>query len=285
MRLAMPVRVLAQRFAYALLVALALALLVVARTENAVIERFRSVVLEVAAPVLSLISAPVQTVNRFADVIHDHLYVYEENARLRQDNARLLHWQEVARRLEQENVRLRGLAAAGNEIQQNFISARVIGDSGGAFVRTLLLGAGESSGIKRGYSVIAENGLVGRVVETAQRASRVLLITDLNSRIPVMFENSRRRAILAGDNSDVARIEYLPAGPLPASGERVVTSGDGGLFPPGLVVGTVIISDAGAVRVQPLVDFDRLEFVSVLQFDASRINTDDAQVRPTPRRR
>jgi rod shape-determining protein MreC len=114
--------------------------------------------------------------------------------------------------------------------------------------------------------VLTGEGLVGRVLEAGQRVSRVLLITDLNSRIPVRIERTRVRAILVGDNTDRPLLEYLPSHDVVAPGDRVVTSGDAGVFPPGLAIGEVVAVTETGVRVRPFVDWNRLELVRVADF-------------------
>ena len=129
---------------------------------------------------------------------------------LREENERLRRWRAAAQSLESENARLRGLLNFHPEAEATFITGRVIGDSGGAFLRSVLVDIGGRDGVRKGAAAIDGNGLVGRVAEVGQRSARILLITDLNSRIPVLVGDKRERAILAGDNSDLARLVYLP---------------------------------------------------------------------------
>ncbi len=134
----------------------------------------------------------------------------------------------------------------------------------------MLLSAGPNHGIRKGEIALDDRGLVGRVTEVGARTVRVLLITDLNSRIPVMLEGSRARAILAGTNGARARLMYWPEGIQPAEGERVVTSSEAGAFPAGLPVGTVHYSSSNVAEVEPLARLDRLEVVRL--FDYSQVS-------------
>jgi rod shape-determining protein MreC len=104
------------------------------------------------------------------------------------------------------------------------------------------------------------------VTLTGERSSRVLLLTDLNSRIPVIIAETRTRAILMGDKSARPRLGFLPENPGLQAGQRVVTSGHGGVLPPGLPVGRIVPADDGTFLVQPLVDFDRLEYLQIIRF-------------------
>jgi rod shape-determining protein MreC len=265
-RLAIPVKVWFQRFAFGLLLAAAAALMVLSRAETAFVEHIKMGISDVVAPVLDVISRPVASVTELVDHTRALLDLASENARLREENARLWHWQQTARNLREQNHALRGMLNLVAEPRTSFVTARVITDSRTAFVRTVLVNAGSSDQVQQGQAVINGEGVVGRVVESGDRSARVLLMTDLNSRIPVTVESTRDPAILAGDNSDRPTLRYLPMNATIAPGDRIVTSGQGGMIPPGLPVGIVAEVADGVVRVQPFVRWHRLEYVRVLNF-------------------
>lgn len=265
-RVASPLRGMVQRFAFVLLIGVALTLLVLSKTGNGAIERMRSMIFEVATPVLEVLSQPAVAVNQVIDEVQELIFLRDENARLREENERLRQWHSVARNLEQENAVFRSQIAARNEPQKYFVSARVIGDAGGPFVRTALINAGLQDGLEQGLAAVTSRGLAGRVIEAGRRASRILLLTDLNSRVPVVSEGSRYRAVLEGDNTETMHLNFLEAAAKLTLGDRVVTSGHGGVFPPGLPVGVIAANRAGALRVQPYVDYDRLEYVRIIRY-------------------
>lgn len=271
LRLAFSPKAIAQRFALALLIAAALGLMILSRADNAAIERVRLGVTDAAAPVLSALSQPVAAVRRGVENVNQLVYLQRDNQRLREENDRLRRWQASARELERENAAYRALLSARNEPRVSSITTRVIADSGAPFVRTVVFASGTRDGVQNGQALVTGEGLVGRVVAAGRRASRALLLTDLNSRVPVVVGSSRHRGVLTGDNSAQPELGFLPANARVAIGERVVTSGDGGLFPPGIPVGVITAIGDGGVRVQPLVDWDRLEYVRVLRFDLPRI--------------
>jgi len=183
---------------------------------------------------------------------------------LREQNARLLEWQSAALALAAENSTFRKMLNFVPERGAAFSAARVIGDSGGVFVRSVLINAGAATGIERGDAVVSGEGLVGRVAEAGLQSARVLLITDLNSRIPVVSEKGRVRAILSGDNSAQPKLAFLPPNARLNLGDRIVTSGHGGVFPAGLPVGTISSVDDGVIRVSPFAEFDLLEYVRII---------------------
>ncbi|BBK39991.1 cell shape-determining protein MreC [Allostella vacuolata] len=260
-----PIRAWMQRFALLLLILAAFGLIVLGKADTVVVERLRTGLADTVAPLLDLISRPAASFGRMSEEVREISALRLENERLREANGRLLQWQEVARRLEAENLQLRGLMNVTPEPSLSYVSGRIIADSGGAFVRSVLVHAGGRSGAAKGQAAIAERGLVGRVVEVGERSSRVLLLTDLNSRIPVLLENSRERAVMAGDNGPRPRLLYLPSRREAAQpGERVVTSGQGGVFPPGLPIGETVLGEDGLVRVSLFADFDRLEYLRLV---------------------
>ncbi|ANK82292.1 MAG: rod shape-determining protein MreC [Rhizobiales bacterium NRL2] len=264
--MASPMSLLVNRFSLAALVAASVMLLAAGGSGLPAVERARTAILDVAAPVLDVLSRPVAAVNAALEEADSVFRVYEENARLREENARLMHWQEVARQLERDNAQYRSLLSVRSHDDVRYITARVIGESGGPFVRTLVLAAGERDGVAPQQAVVNARGLVGRVTETGRNASRILLITDLNSRVPVLVEDSRRRAILSGDNTARPRLEFMEAETRARPGDRIVTSGHGGVFPPGLPVGVVARAEQGDVRIRPFVEWSRLEMVNVLRY-------------------
>lgn len=254
------------RFSFVILLTAAFTLMVLGRAEMAAVERLRTAVTDLVAPLLDALSRPVQTVNDVVGEVTGFLALRDENARLLDANARLRRWEMVARRMETENAALRGLLNFKSEPLGAFVSARVVGDSGNAFVRTMLVNAGASAGISKNQAVITGDGLVGRVVELGQRSARILLLTDLNSRIPVVIQSTRQRAILAGDNSSTPVLTLLPENVRVEVGARVVTSGHGGLLPAGLPVGMVTGLDESGYRVRLFADLGRLEYVRVVNW-------------------
>lgn len=272
----------AQRFALGLLLAAAIALLVLGKTHGDAISQLRMAAVDAIAPVLDVMSRPVEAIQGGIAKGRELWFLYEDNAALRNEQRRLLHWQTIARKLEQDNARLRAQLNLVSEIRPSFVTARVIGDGGGTFVQTRLVNAGSGDGVAKGQAAVDGVGLVGRIVEVGNNSSRLLLLTDLNSRVPVVVQSSRFRAVLAGDNSARPRLIFLPANAKVNPGERIVTSGHGGVFPPGIPVGMVSSVSDGEVRVQPFVEWERLEYVSVLSYQLPRLDAPTTSVSPQP---
>jgi rod shape-determining protein MreC len=280
MRLAVPIKVVSQRFALPVLVLASVVMIVLGKADTLLFERMRSGFADTAAPVLRFISQPVAAVDAVVGEVRSLMALRSENVRLREDNERLLRWQQVAQGLAVENARLRDLAKLTPDPSASFVTGRVIANSGGAFVRSVLIDAGGDAGIVRGQAATTGEGLVGRVTEVGERASRILLVTDLNSRIPVAIDGSRERAVLAGDNSDEPRLLYLPAHSSAKVGDRLVTSGNGGIFPPGLPVGVVSAITDGIVRVQPYAELSRLDFLRIVDYGLNGVLPQAVAPRP-----
>ena len=166
-------------------------------------------------------------------------------------------------------------ASAG--AQQQPIAAQLVLDSGGPFTRTLVANAGSDHGVRVGYIAVNENGLVGRVVSVGRRSARVLMLDDYNSRIPVMGEASRVRAVMAGQATsppdlllgpysvDAPRLDFIVGEHSLREGERMVTSGDGGLYPRGLAVG-VAHREGDKWRVQLAASQRPIDFVRIIPY-------------------
>lgn len=266
-RLTTPIKAWAQRFAFLFLVVGAFALMLIGKADTVLVERVRTVVGDAAAPILEFIARPIDTIGNTVEGIGELTELRARNAALQRDNERLRHWQSVARRLEAENAALRSLSDMVPDPRLRFITARVVGDQGGAFARSVLVNAGSRDGIAKGQVAVTAEGVAGRVAEVGLRSSRVLLLTDINSRVPVLVGGARDRAIMAGDNTGQPRLLYLAAGTETRPGDHVVTSGHGGVFPPGLAIGIVTQASETALRVQPFVDWAHVEFLRLADYE------------------
>jgi len=254
------------RFTFVLLFGASLALMVLGKSESPIVERARLTVTDAVTPIMNGLSRPLASIRQAYDNAREFLDLREENAALREQQARLVQWQSVARQLEAENRALRDLLKFAPDRAASFVTARVVADNGGAFVRSVLVAAGSRDGLRKGDAAVTGEGLVGRVAEVGERSARVLLLTDINSRIPVVIERSRDQGILAGDNSDNPRLLYLSHGSQLVPGDRVVTSAAGGAFPPGLPVGVVKSTDTGGAVVELFVDWDHMEYLRLLDY-------------------
>ena len=265
-RLSIPVRQALMRLTLPVLIAASVVLMLVGKADVMLAERARMVLADGLAPIYGALAQPLATVRAGIDDARRVLDLYSENARLRAENDTLRRWQAVALALDAENATLKANLNWIPDPPASFITARVVADAGGVYARAVLLSAGPNHAIAKGQVALDDRGLVGRVTELGQRSVRVLLVTDMNSRIPVTLENSRARAIMTGTNGVRPRLMYFPEGVQPQEGERVVTSAEAGAFPDGLPVGTVRYGGNNVPEVEPLARLDRLDVVRLFDY-------------------
>ncbi len=246
---------------------LALMLLIMGRTHPGMVMQLRMAADDVLTPVISALSAPAHALRDANAWVHELVDLRTQNVRMSAQLHDAAQLQSQVAALSAENDALRALIRTVPESTKSYIAARIVGDTGGPYIRSALVSGGTADGIASGQAVVGPDGLVGRVVEAGRRSSRLLLITDVNSHIPVMGENSRERSIAAGNNTGILSLDYVPAASKLSVGERMITSGDGGIFPPGIAVGVVTEIHNGNVTVQPYTDWSRLEYVNVVAYD------------------
>ncbi len=268
-----------QRFAFLALIGVTFALMLIGKADTVLVERARIAVTDAVTPLLRVMSEPASAIASTISNIRELGAIRKENAALREANARLMQWQYIAQRLESENRDLRGLVALVPEPAGRFVSARVVADTGGAFAQSIIVNAGSADGIAKGQIVMSGEGLVGRVTEVGSHSARVLLITDINSRLPVLVGDSGARAIMAGNNGGRPRLLYLTEKTGVASGDKIVTSGDAEAFPVGLPVGQIARLGEGITEIEPYMSSETLQFVRIYDFGLA--NT-IASTKPAP---
>ncbi|MBF0093095.1 MAG: rod shape-determining protein MreC [Alphaproteobacteria bacterium] len=259
-------RSLFQRFAFLALMVTATALLLFGQADTKIAERMRSSVADALSPMFDVLSRPTSFISDVAQSFRNLVGVHAENVTLREENRRLRHWQAAALQLEAENSSLRSLLNFVPGPQASYISARVVAETDGPFVRSVLINAGKRDHVRKGQAVVTGRGVVGRVDEVGLRSARILLLTDINSRIPVIIEPSRTRAILVGNNEQKLRLIYLMGGGPISVGDRIITAEDARAFPPDLPVGVVSSVGESGVQVAPFVDNADLEYVRLIDY-------------------
>lgn len=251
------------------------ALLILSRLDHGYISQVRWQVAELMSPVLRAIMVPLEPLREAGKSVGAAWSIASEAERLRNENQQLKGWEWRAKELERKLAELGAAARTARDTDIGFVTARVIANSSGAFVRSAMINAGGEQNLRAGYPVLSGDGLVGRVVETGSNAARVLLLTDAQSRIPVYVGPGAVRAILAGDNGPSPRLEFLAPDQTINAGDEVATSGIGGVFPRGLRIGSVAeVSDRP--RVTPHANLDTVEYLSVLLYDTPVLELIDA---------
>lgn len=254
-----------RRLLVGILVFALLGIFLVWRIDSPRVERFRLAVIDRVVPSFDWAIAPVTGMANLISNFQSYQQLAAQNGDLRRELQQMKAWKEAALQLEQENAKLLGLNNVRLDPELTYITGVVLTDSGSPFRQSVLLNVGARDGLVDGWPTMDGIGLVGRISGVGEKTARVILLTDTSSRIPITIQPSGQHAILGGDNTLNPPIEFLENADLVRPGDRVVTSGDGGVFPADLLVGQVALGNDRRLRVRLSADYERLEFLRVLR--------------------
>ncbi|MGX9355368.1 rod shape-determining protein MreC [Roseobacteraceae bacterium S113] len=254
-----------KRLILALLILALTGLFLIWRIDSPRVERFRAQVIDTIMPGFSWALVPATATANLVRDAQSYAQLYEQNQELRRELQQMKSWKEAALQLEQENARLLDLNNVRLDPALTFVTGVVLADSGSPFRQSVLLNIGGRDGIRDGWAAMDGLGLVGRISGVGQATSRVVMLTDASSRVPAVIPRSGQSALVIGDNTAVPLLDFIENPQLVRPGDRVVTSGDGGVLPAGLVVGEVVQDVGGRLRVRMAADTERLEFLRVLR--------------------
>jgi len=248
------------------LMALCLALVfLVWRIDSPRVERFRAAFVDRVVPNMTWAMAPATKIAEMVANFESYTRIYEQNQELRRELQQMKAWKEAAVQLEQQNAKLLAQNQVRLDPKLTSVSGVVLADSGSPFRQSVLLNVGARDGIVDGWATMDGLGLVGRISGVGESTSRVILLTDASSRIPVTIQPSGQKAMLVGDNSSFPPLAFLEAPEQVRPDDRVISSGDGGVFPAGILVGTVVQATDKRFRVRLAADYERLDFLRVLR--------------------
>ena len=251
------------------------------RIDSPRVERFRIAVIDRVVPNFDWAFAPVTGAANLIKDFQSYRKIYDQNQELRRELQRMESWKEAALQLEQENARLLDLNNVRLDPRLTSISGNVLADSGSPYRQSVLINVGARDGILDGWAAMDGIGLVGRVSGVGERSSRVLLLTDASSRAPVTVKPSGQRGLIVGDNTLAPPIDFVENRDLIRPGDRVVSSGDGDVFPSGVLIGHIAVDTGGRMRVRLAADYERLEFLRILRnYGTERISDPGRMVLP-----
>ncbi len=236
------------------------------RIDNPRAEQMRVSILDKVIPNMSWAMAPISRISRIMDDFQSYGRIYEQNQELRRELQQMKAWREAAIQLEQEKARLLDLNNVKVLTKLSFISGVVLTDSGSPFRQSALINLGTQDGIVDGWAAMDGLGLVGRISGVGKKSSRVIFLIDSNSRVPVTINPSKQKAILSGDNTLLPVLDFIENTALVQPGDRIVTSGDGGVFPPDLLVGHAVLTSDNRFRVRLSADYKQLEFMRIIRY-------------------
>ncbi|MFT3690777.1 rod shape-determining protein MreC [Paenirhodobacter sp.] len=271
-----------RRIAIAILALALAATFLVWRIDSPRVERFRSAFIDRFVPTFDWAMVPVAKVLGMAENFQSYARIYEQNQELRRELQQMRAWKEAAVQLEQQNAKLLAQNQVRLDPKLTSVSGVVLADSGSPFRQSVLLNVGARDGIVDGWATMDGLGLVGRISGVGNSTSRVVLLTDTSSRMPVTIQPSGQKAILTGDNSPFPVIDFLENADQVRPGDRVISSGDGGVFPADLLVGQVMQGQDRRLRVRLAADYGRLDFLRVLRSHPAEQLHDAGPLIPPP---
>ena len=260
------IRRLVKKFAIVLLFIVAFVFMMLNKTENVLIETTSSAANEVLSPAIDVLVMPATLLIKGYDYFRSLRKIDMENKELRKEIRHLIIENTKTRALEIENNLLSQMLNYVAPPEASFVTARVVAEEGNAFSHAITVYIGDNQKILKGQVAIGTNGVIGRVESVGRNYAKIFLINDISSKIPVMIEKSRTRAILSGENTPLPKLIFVPLDAELEVGDTIVTSGVGGIFPAGLLVGRIVSIDSDGIKVKPFNDLSRLEYVQIVDY-------------------
>ena len=251
-----------QKFSLFVLVILSVIFLFLETIETKPLNYFRALIKDGIYRGALIVSTPAKSFNNFSNFIKEHVGLYEDYSKLKRENNKLKSTISEKDFLELENSQLRKLIEEQTLSPSNLTSARVMLDKQSPYLNSFIINIGSNKNIKNGMAVLDGKNFVGRIVDVNFFSSRVLLVSDLNSKIPVIIESSENHAILSGRGAGNPTLEYLPNNHKVKPGYKVYTSGKEGIFSPGIPIGEVIFED-NQFQVLLFSDLSQITFINV----------------------
>ena len=257
-----------QKFSLSALIILTLSILILGRYDFKVINYAKLSLKEIAYRSTFIFSTPENVIKNGFIATKNHFFVYEENKILKQKVKDLETRKYNLQYIQTENERLKETL---NELKfsSDEILAKVIVDKQSPFLKSIIVNKGSKHGVILGMGVLDQEYLVGKVVEVNFTTSRVLLLSDLNSKIPVDILPNNIQSILSGTGDNIGKIQYIKEEALIESDSIVYTSGAGGIFKPGVPIGRTVKNSLNSeIIVEFYSEFSQLRFVKLRSYKA-----------------
>ena len=251
-----------QRFSLFALIIVCIILLFVEKIETKPLNYLRSFVKDIIYRGSVIVSSPSKGIKTVSSEIGTHIKVHEKYIKVLEENKILKDKSSDLDFLILENTQLRNLINEQISSSSNLESARVMLDKQSPYLNSFIINIGTNRKLKNGMAVMDGKNFVGRLVDVNFFSSRVLLITDLNSKIPVIIEPSASHAILGGRGQELPILNYLPKNHNVQDGDKIYTSGKEGIFSPGIPIGEVQIKE-GITEVALFTNLDQITFVNI----------------------
>ena len=251
-----------QKFSLLALVILSIIFIFVETIETKPLNFFRSFIKDIIYRGSLAVSVPSKGLGNLTDYAKEHANLYSNYSELKKENDKLKNNISKTDFLELENTQLRKLIEEQVTSNSNLVSARVMLDKQSPYLNSFIINIGGNKDIKNGMEVLDGKNFIGRIVDVNFFSSRVLLVSDLNSKIPVIIEPSGHHAILAGHGKNLPSLEYLPENHKVKDGDIVFTSGKEGVFFPGTPIGKAKL-EKEEINVSLFSNLSQITFVNI----------------------
>ena len=259
-----------KNFIMAGLFVIALLLILVHKIDIGVFSGISKGILYITAPIIHVATLPAEGLSYAYKKASEIVNIYEENQRLAKENDELFLLKDRIRALKTENSLLKKMLHHIDVPQIQSRTARIIAETGNAFANALIIYLGDAyNEIKPGYAVVTPNGMIGRIDTISGKYARVTLITDINSKIPVVSEKSRDRGILTGTNTNELKLIFTPLLAEFQPGDILVTSGVGGGLPSDIPIARIKETKMDSITATPLFNTSEIEIVKILLYDVN----------------
>lgn len=259
-------RIFVRKLLVAALFVSALVFMMLSKADTLILNKISNSLARAFSPVIQVMQLPAEAVYAIYDKIRDISLVYSENKQLKAENTELLMLKNQVRTLKAENKLLGQMLNYAPPPEATYITAKIVAEEGDGFSHSLIAYSENTSQVRKGQVVLGAESVVGRVESVSGSYIRVLLFTDINSKVPVISERNRIRGILSGDNTTVPKLLFTATGADIKEGDMIVTSGVAGVFPTGLPIGVVSKITKDAIAVETISDIERLEYVKIVDY-------------------
>ena len=264
-----------QKSLYFGLIIITFLIMFIGKADLAIIKKINIIISDLSSPIISSFSNQTKIIGNSFNYLSNTASLKEENQNLYLENMKLKKYEILSNMYESENLLLKNQLNLVPQKIPNFITVRAISAPGNVFAHSLLINSGRSAGIEKGNAVLFNGMFIGQIVSVGNNSSRVLLISDVNSMIPVVVSNNRIPSILTGENLILPSLKFLPNNVKLNHGSIVQTSGHGGLLPAGLPIGTVVKHSSEKNYVKPLIDLNLIDYLQVLLWRADGVNNNE----------
>jgi len=251
-----------QRFSLFILIIFSILLIFLETIDTKPLNKIRSFIKDVVYRTAVVANYPTKIFSGSYNLIEDHFNLYQNYNNLKNENENLKNKYSKSEFLELENSQLRKLINEQAQSESNLVSARVMLEEQSPYLNSFVINIGGNKEIKNGMAVLDGKNFIGRIVDVNFFSSRVLLVTDLNSKIPVISEPSGNHAILSGHGNNKPTLEYLSENHKIQEKDKIYTSGKEGIFAPGIPIGEAKVQK-DIIEVQLYSELNEITFVNI----------------------